>query len=132
MECQHQQQYHATTTHARVDDQQAEYFGPDCSLRRCPSGKDPTVYNDTEDGYQVSAEGGRGVGLYGNKVHSECSNQGNCNRATGECECFPSFVGVACEGKERVAGQVHHIRRFDCTTYECVHAFEEQLKGHLR
>lgn len=26
----------------------------------------------------------------------ECSNNGLCNRATGECECFPGFGGEAC------------------------------------
>jgi hypothetical protein len=34
-----------------------------------------------------------------NDVHPvmECSNRGICNRATGSCECFPNFEGIACE-----------------------------------
>ena len=34
-----------------------------------------------------------------NDVHPvmECSNKGICNRATGFCECFPNFEGLACE-----------------------------------
>jgi hypothetical protein len=28
---------------------------------------------------------------------AECSNRGNCNRLTGECECFHPFTGSACE-----------------------------------
>lgn len=28
--------------------------------------------------------------------YRECSNKGSCNRATGECECFPGFEGAGC------------------------------------
>jgi len=28
--------------------------------------------------------------------YTECSNKGTCNRATGECECFPGFEGAGC------------------------------------
>lgn len=28
--------------------------------------------------------------------YRECSNKGTCNRATGECECFPGFEGAGC------------------------------------
>ena len=28
--------------------------------------------------------------------YRECSNKGTCNRATGECECFPGFDGAGC------------------------------------
>ena len=64
--------------------QQSEWFGPDCSLRRCPTGDDPmTPYKNETDGYAVTAEGGRGIGRDGNLVHVDCSNQGICNHLTG-------------------------------------------------
>lgn len=28
--------------------------------------------------------------------YMECSNKGTCNRATGECQCFPGYTGEAC------------------------------------
>lgn len=30
-------------------------------------------------------------------ILAECSNQGKCNRQTGECECNPMFTGSACQ-----------------------------------
>merc|ERR1712146_709440 len=27
----------------------------------------------------------------------ECSNQGTCDRKSGECECFDGYEGIACE-----------------------------------
>ncbi|KAJ1442915.1 hypothetical protein B484DRAFT_426687 [Ochromonadaceae sp. CCMP2298] len=27
----------------------------------------------------------------------ECSNKGNCDRATGACQCFPGYDGTACQ-----------------------------------
>lgn len=27
----------------------------------------------------------------------ECSNKGRCDRATGECVCYPNYEGIACE-----------------------------------
>ena len=46
--------------------QVAEYFGPDCSLRRCPSGDDPmSSANDTDCSGQP-APGGMGIGDSGN------------------------------------------------------------------
>lgn len=29
--------------------------------------------------------------------YMECSNKGTCNRATGECQCFDGYDGVACQ-----------------------------------
>eukprot|EP00639_Heterosigma_akashiwo_P026545 CAMPEP_0194704318 /NCGR_PEP_ID=MMETSP0295-20121207/28209_1 /TAXON_ID=39354 /ORGANISM="Heterosigma akashiwo, Strain CCMP2393" /LENGTH=455 /DNA_ID=CAMNT_0039599675 /DNA_START=256 /DNA_END=1625 /DNA_ORIENTATION=+ len=47
--------------------QAAEWFGPACELRRCPSGDDPmTSEIDEEDCEGVAAAGGRGVGKEGN------------------------------------------------------------------
>lgn len=28
---------------------------------------------------------------------AECSNQGSCDRVTGECLCYPGFEGDACQ-----------------------------------
>ena len=28
---------------------------------------------------------------------SECSNQGACDRKSGECDCFDGYEGIACE-----------------------------------
>ena len=48
--------------------QTPEWFGPDCSLRHCPTGDDPeTLVDETNCSYAVAA-GGRGKGKYNNKV----------------------------------------------------------------
>ncbi len=78
--------------------QKAEWFGPDCSLRRCPSGDDPmTAVNET-DCEGKTAEGGNGVGLQGNLCYTECSNRGVCvyEEGVGRCKCFPGFLGDNC------------------------------------
>lgn len=38
-----------------------------------------------------------GVNSNSDPIHKECSGQGNCNRATGLCECYPGFEGTACQ-----------------------------------
>ena len=41
---------------------------------------------------------GRGVGSASPHVEEvECSNAGNCNYATGVCDCMAGFTGVACQ-----------------------------------
>ena len=79
--------------------QSAEWFGPACALKRCPSGDDPmTPAVPTETNCQnVVAEGGRGTGKAGNLCHVDCSNRGLCDHALGMCTCFPGFWGSACE-----------------------------------
>ena len=49
--------------------QQSEWFGPDCSLRRCPGADDPRTRDDESDCKGVTALGGKGVGLVGNICH---------------------------------------------------------------
>lgn len=31
------------------------------------------------------------------RIDLECSGQGNCNRESGLCECFPGYEGTACQ-----------------------------------
>ena len=83
---------------------QAEYFGPACQFKRCPSGDDPLTSNtpvrtgDVETNCEgVVAEGGKGVGKKGNLCHVDCSNRGICDHDTGTCTCFRGFWGSACE-----------------------------------
>ncbi|CAM9738275.1 unnamed protein product, partial [Choristocarpus tenellus] len=73
--------------------QEAEYFGPDCSLLHCPSGDDPETVEDEMDCYNKTATGSKGVGLAGNLCHVDCSNRGICNYKTGECACFKGYHG---------------------------------------
>ena len=77
--------------------QAPEFFGADCSLRRCPSHDDPMTAADETDCANVTAAGGHGVGKRGNKCHVECSNRGTCDYGNGLCKCFKGHTGVACE-----------------------------------
>jgi hypothetical protein len=58
------------------------FTGNDCSLKTCPRGP---------------AWSGIVTGM--NDVHPlvECSNQGECDRASGTCTCYNNRVGLACE-----------------------------------
>jgi len=79
--------------------QQSEYFGPDCGLKRCPTGADPVTAaqgGDTTNCGGVVAEGGFGTGSYNNRCHVDCSNRGLCDFETGTCECFAGFYGDNC------------------------------------
>ncbi len=79
--------------------QQAEWFGPDCSLRRCPSGDDPmTRFVDETNCTNVQYPGtsANGKGKVGNKCHVDCANRGVCDYTNGSCSCFKGFYGPAC------------------------------------
>lgn len=76
--------------------QLGEYYLPDCSLRRCPSGDNPYTCEDEEDCEGISQTGGVQVGAAGNKCHQECSNRGFCNRNNGTCSCFEGSTGPSC------------------------------------
>jgi hypothetical protein len=76
--------------------QTAQYFGPDCSLRRCPTGNDPvTIEDETDCSYKV-AEGNFGTGEANNICHVDCSNRGTCDYEKGRCECYNGFFGDNC------------------------------------
>jgi len=79
--------------------QDAEWFGPDCSLRHCPSGDDPmtTIKETNCTGRNVHYPTSTSVGAPGNLCHVDCSNRGVCDYGTGICYCFNGFRGAACE-----------------------------------
>jgi len=72
-------------------------------LKRCPSGDDPETKVDETDCEGVTAPGGKGVGGSGNLCHVECSNRGFCDHGSGECTCFPGFLGDNCEMKSEIS-----------------------------
>lgn len=86
--------------------QEAEFFGPACELRRCPSGDDPRTALINELNCTGKARtGGTDVGAHGNLCHVECSNTGVCDYSTGICSCFDGFYGTNCG--QRTTGQRH-------------------------
>eukprot|EP00286_Rhodomonas_abbreviata_P029045 CAMPEP_0181292612 /NCGR_PEP_ID=MMETSP1101-20121128/2603_1 /TAXON_ID=46948 /ORGANISM="Rhodomonas abbreviata, Strain Caron Lab Isolate" /LENGTH=177 /DNA_ID=CAMNT_0023397101 /DNA_START=544 /DNA_END=1077 /DNA_ORIENTATION=- len=79
---------------AAGETQAAEYFGVDCSLRRCPSADNPrTTANETN----CFTDYGNGTqGALGNLCHVDCANQGVCDFKTGTCHCFKGQYGMDC------------------------------------
>lgn len=76
-----------------------EYFGADCSLRRCPSGDDPFTREEETNCRGKLQEGSlltSGSGLNGNLCHIDCSGRGICDYTTGQCKCFPGSHGDNC------------------------------------
>lgn len=62
----------------------SDFFGYDCSLRRCPTGRSWGVITGTNAAHAVS----------------ECSGRGTCSYATGTCSCQSGFTGNACQYSE--------------------------------
>ena len=60
------------------------YTGADCSLRTC---------------FMGNAWADIAIGIDNAHNLAECSNNGLCNRDTGECNCRPGYEGNACERK---------------------------------
>ena len=83
----------ATFLHAQ---RAVEWFGPDCSLRRCPSGDNPMTRADETNCTNVTAAGGYGVGRAGNLCHVDCADRGSCDHETGECNCWTGAYGHDC------------------------------------
>lgn len=61
----------------------SNWYGNDCSLRYCPTGK--SWISPPQNNHQ----------RYRPRV--ECSNMGTCDVKTGTCHCRPGYEGRACE-----------------------------------
>jgi len=75
--------------------QVSEYFGPGCSLRRCPSGDDPQTEENEMDCEDVNG------GAAGNLCYVPCANRGTCNERTGRCHCYTGYTGESCDIKNQ-------------------------------
>ena len=84
--------------------QLAEYFGPACDFRRCPSGDDPTTPEDETDCNGKSQTGGSATGSADNLCHVDCSNHGYCNFGTGTCTCYDGWYGIDCKNRRKQVG----------------------------
>lgn len=76
--------------------QEPEWFGPDCSLRHCPSADNPRTIRDETDCKNRTALGSYYYGETGNLCHVDCANLGICDYKTGLCKCFPGNYGANC------------------------------------
>jgi hypothetical protein len=81
--------------------QMPEWFGPDCSLRHCPSADDPMTFVNELNCFNKTAPGSvwgelRANGTKGNLCHVDCANRGVCNYNNGQCSCFEGFYGHDC------------------------------------
>jgi hypothetical protein len=92
--------------------QLGEWFGPDCSLQRCPSGDDPYTKPDERvcQGKNQINSNYPETGHWGNICHIDCSNRGTCDHSTGKCECYEGNFGDDC-GRSFMAG-VHSTQEF--------------------
>jgi hypothetical protein len=78
----------------------SEWFGADCSLRRCPSDYDRKYQlSNFTDCYNVLVPGSLTDtrGQEGALCHQECAGQGTCDYTTGDCKCYEGRWGRACE-----------------------------------
>ena len=73
--------------------QEAEWFGPHCGFRHCPTGDNPATKAD-----ETNCSGING-GSANNLCLVECASQGDCDHRTGACECREGFGGENCATK---------------------------------
>ena len=64
-------------------DCEANWFGGDCSLRKCPEGRSWFDYPRSDN--------------VAHKTWAECSNMGLCDTSIGSCSCATGFGGEACQ-----------------------------------
>eukprot|EP00968_Pinguiococcus_pyrenoidosus_P002694 scaffold149_cov315-Pinguiococcus_pyrenoidosus.AAC.32 len=83
--------------------QEPEWFGPDCSMRHCPSGNDPDTAADETNCQGVRPAGSPDAGAAGNLCQVDCSNRGICNHEIGECDCFTGYHGENCNQRSALA-----------------------------
>jgi hypothetical protein len=76
--------------------QQAEYFGPACEYKRCPTGDNPQTAIDETNCTGISVVPHGDLGQIGNLCHVDCSGQGLCDYTTGTCNCFEGRYGSNC------------------------------------
>lgn len=76
--------------------QQPEWFGPDCSMRHCPSGDNPRTPRNELDCYNRTTVNGPDLGEFGNLCQVDCSDAGICDYSTGTCKCFSGNYGPNC------------------------------------
>jgi hypothetical protein len=69
--------------------QQAEFFGPACEFRRCPTGDNPETAVNELNCTGKALTGGSSLGSIGNLCHVDCSNQGICDFSIGESSFSP-------------------------------------------
>lgn len=81
----------------------AGWWGADCSLRFCPTGR---AWFDEATATNVAHAGG-----------AECSNKGLCNRNTGLCACQVGWEGAACERLSCPTGVGGVLAFGDLTTF---------------
>jgi hypothetical protein len=76
-------------------------FQPDCSSKTCPIGLaigDLYHFENLSTVLNVfNSSKGQKASMYNAHRLRECSNNGNCNRQNGKCQCNKGFTGSACE-----------------------------------
>jgi len=85
--------------------QEPEWFGPDCSLKHCPSSDNPSTPDiDETNCSNITAKGSTYGGLAGNLCQVDCANRGICDHSDGTCKCFRGYSGLDCSFPKYIIG----------------------------